>query len=275
MSCRCSSSICDGCLDSLAPNTQAAFFLSVAAEYADADFNYVDSVQALKQISASNGNIVPLDGRQIAGLKLHREADDDEEIDGNPAAITTATRDILLKALLHTHNTEEANAELQLKVATLAASMAEADATVTAFRTKLQRMEDEAAALKRLHSTAAHMLACNKLRGFGKLQQSPVAAAKEKALFRKRCSFEPAVAAVAADAAAVAAVAADAAAVAAVAAEAAVAAVAAAEDEEMSEALPSESEDESDDDSDEDSDDKPSTPTYVFPPSPADSDDDA
>ena len=269
MSCRCSSSICDGCLDSLAPNTQAAFFLSVAAEYADADFNYVDSVQALKQISASNGNIVPLDGRQIAGLKLHREADDDEEIDGNPAAITTATRDILLKALLHTHNTEEANAELQLKVATLAASMAEADATVTAFRTKLQRMEDEAAALKRLHSTAAHMLACNKLRGFGKLQQSPVAAAKEKALFRKRCSFEPAVAAVAAVA--------DAAAVAAVAAEAAVAAVAAADDEEMSEAaaLPSESEDESDDDSDEDSDDKPRTPTYVFPPSPADSDDDA
>jgi hypothetical protein len=250
MSCRCSSSICDGCLDSLAPNTQAAFFLSVAAEYADADFNYVDSVQALKQISASNGNIVPLDGRQIAGLKLHREEDDDEEIDGNPAAITTATRDILLKALLHTHNTEEANAELQLKADTLAASMAEADAAITVLRTKLQRMEDEAAALKRIHSTAAHMLACNKLRGFGKLQQSPVAAAKEKALFRKRCSFEPAVA----DVAAVAAV--------------ADVAGAAAEDEEMTEAaaLPSESEDES---SDEDSDDKP--PTYVFPPSPADS----
>jgi hypothetical protein len=140
----------------------------------------------------------------------------------------------------------------------LAASMAEADAAITALRTKLQRMEDEAAALKRLHSTAAHMLACNKLRGFGKLQQSPVAAAKEKALFRKRCSFEPAVAAVAA--------------------EDDVAAVAA-EDEEMTEAataaLPSDSEDESDDDSDEDSDDKPRTPNYAFPPSPADSDNDA
>jgi hypothetical protein len=126
-----------------------------------------------KQISESNGNIVPLDERQIAGLKPHREEDDDDEIEGNPAAITTATRDILLKALLHTHNTKEANAELQLKAYTLATSMAEANAAITALRTKLQRMEDDAAALKRLHSTAAHMLACNKLCGFGKLQQSP------------------------------------------------------------------------------------------------------
>ncbi len=96
------------------------------------------------------------------------------------------------------------------------------------------------------------MIICNKLRGFGQLPQSPVVAAKERALFRKRCSLG-------ATAVAEAAAAAEA-------AEAAVDAV-----------LASESEDDSGDDSDDDSDenDKPNAHTYVFPPSSVDSDDDA
>jgi hypothetical protein len=102
--------------------------------------DYVDNIQALKHISASNGNIVPLAGLHIAGLKLHCEADDDEEIDGNPAAITTATRDILLKALQHTHNTAVSNAELQLNADTLATLMTEADAAVAALRTNLSKI---------------------------------------------------------------------------------------------------------------------------------------
>jgi hypothetical protein len=198
ISCRSSSTICDGCLDFLAPNTQAAFFVVAAAELVDADFNHDDAIQALGQISTASGNIVPLDGRQIAGLKLHRAADDDE-IEGNHAPITTQTRDILLKALLHTHNTVESNIELQLKADTLAAGVATSDAAIAVLRNKLHRMESEAADLKRIHATTAHMVACNKLRGFGELPQSPVVSGKERALMvRKRCTFA-AVSAVAAD----------------------------------------------------------------------------
>ncbi len=163
--------------------------MAASAEYADSEFNYVDTIQALKHISASNGNIAPLAGRHIAGLKLHCAADDDEEIDGSPAAITTATRDILLKAIQHTHNTADSNAELQLKADTFATSITEADAVIVALRTKLQRMEDDAAALKRIHSTTSDMIVCSMLRSFGQLQQPPPIAAKERAFFRKRCSF--------------------------------------------------------------------------------------
>jgi hypothetical protein len=62
--------------------------------------------------------------------------------------------------------------------------MAKADAAVAALRTKLQRMEDEAAARKRIHSTTSHKIVCNKLRCFGQLLQSTVVAAKERALFK-------------------------------------------------------------------------------------------
>jgi hypothetical protein len=191
LDCRGSSAICDGCLNYLAPNTQAAFFIVAAAELVpqaqDADFDHAEAIAALGNLSTANGNVVPLDGRQIAGLKLHRESDDDAEIVGNYSAITTATRDILLKALTHTHNTPEAAFDTQIKADILAAAVTTSDAAIAALRAKLQRMEADAADLKRVHATAAHMAACNKLRAIGQLPQSPVVSGKEKAL--KRISF--------------------------------------------------------------------------------------
>ena len=190
LDCRGSSAICDGCLNYLAPNTQAAFFIVAAAELVpqaeDADFDHAEAIAALGNLSTANGNVVPLDGRQIAGLKLHRAADD-EDIEGNPAAVTTSTRDILLKALTHTHNTPEAAFDTQIKADILAAAVTTSDAAIAALRAKLQRMEADAADLKRAHATAAHMAACNKLRAIGQLPQSPVVSGKEKAL--KRISF--------------------------------------------------------------------------------------
>jgi hypothetical protein len=190
LACRSSSTICNSCLDYVAPNTQAAFFIVAAAEHQDADFDHANAITALGKLSTSNGNVVPLDGRQIAGLKLHREADDDAEIEGNQAAITTSTRDILLKALTHTHNTAESVFDTQLKADTLAAAVTTSDAAIAALRAKLQRMETEAADLKRIHATTAHMAACNKLRGVGQLPTSPVVSGKEKAVL-KRISFAP------------------------------------------------------------------------------------
>ena len=190
LDCRGSSAICDGCLNYLAPNTQAAFFIVAAAELVpqaeDADFDHAEAIAALGNLSTANGNVVPLDGRQIAGLKLHRAADD-EDIEGNPAAVTTSTRDILLEALTHTHNTPEAAFDTQIKADILAAAVTTSDAAIAALRAKLQRMEADAADLKRVHATAAHMAACNKLRAIGQLPQSPVVSGKEKAL--KRISF--------------------------------------------------------------------------------------
>ena len=194
IACRSSSTISDSCIDYVAPNTQAAFFIVAAAEHQDADFDHADAITALGKLSTSNGNVVPLDGRQIAGFKLHREADDDAEIEGNQAAITTSTRDILLKALTHTHNTPETAFDTQLKANTLAAAVTTSDAAIAALRTKLQRMETEAADLKRIHATTAHMVACNKLRAVGQLPQSPVVSGKEKAVL-KRISFAPTAAA--------------------------------------------------------------------------------
>ena len=196
LDCRGSSAICDGCLNYLAPNTQAAFFIVAAAELVpqaeDADFDHAEAIAALGNLSTANGNVVPLDGRQIAGLKLHRAADD-EDIEGNPAAVTTSTRDILLKALTHTHNTPEAAFDTQIKADILAAAVTTSDAAIAALRAKLQRMEADAADLKRVHATTAHMAACNKLRAIGQLPQSPVVSGKEKALARcsllKRISF--------------------------------------------------------------------------------------
>ena len=189
LDCRGSSAICDGCLNYLAPNTQAAFFIVAAAELVpqaqDADFDHAEAIAALGNLSTANGNVVPLDGRQIAGLKLHREAED--EIEGNPAAVTASTRDILLKALTHTHNTPEAAFDTQIKADILAAAVTTSDAAIAALRAKLQRMEADAADLKRVHATTAHMAACNKLRAIGQLPQSPVVSGKEKAL--KRISF--------------------------------------------------------------------------------------
>ena len=194
IACRSSSTICDSCLDYVAPNTQAAFFIAASAEHADADFVHGDAITALGKLSTSNGNTVPLDGRQIAGLKLHRESDDDAEIVGNYSAITTATRDILLKALTHTHNTPETAFDTYIKAETLGAAVAKSDNTIATLRAKLQRMEAEAVDLKRIHATASHMVACNKLRAVGQLPQSPVVSGKEKAVM-KRCSFAPVAAA--------------------------------------------------------------------------------
>ena len=101
--------------------------------------------------------------------------------------MTASTRDILLKALTHTHNTPEAAFDTQIKADILAAAVTTSDAAIAALRAKLQRMEADAADLKRVHATAAHMAACNKLRAIGQLPQSPVVSGKEKAL--KRISF--------------------------------------------------------------------------------------
>ena len=188
IACRSSSTICDECLDYVAPNTQAAFFIAASAEHADADFVHGDAITALGKLSTSNGNTVPLDGRQIAGLKLHRESDDDAEIVGNYSAITTATRDILLKALTHTHNTPETAFDMFIKASALGDAVAKSDTTIATLRAKLQRMEAESADLKRIHATAAHMVACSKLRAVGQLPQSPVVSGKERAVM-KRISF--------------------------------------------------------------------------------------
>ena len=197
IACRSSSTICDECLDYVAPNTQAAFFIAASAEHADADFVHGDAITALGKLSTSNGNTVPLDGRQIAGLKLHRESDDDAEIVGNYSAITTATRDILLKALTHTHNTPETAFDMFIKASALGDAVAKSDTTIATLRAKLQRMEAESADLKRIHATAAHMVACSKLRAVGQLPQSPVVSGKERAVM-KRISFAAAAPAAAA-----------------------------------------------------------------------------
>jgi hypothetical protein len=197
IACRSSSTICDSCLDYVAPNTQAAFFIAASAEHADADFVHGDAITALGKLSTSNGNTVPLDGRQIAGLKLHRESDDDAEIVGNYSAITTATRDILLKALTHTHNTPETAFDMFIKASALGDAVAKSDTTIATLRAKLQRMEAESADLKRIHATAAHMVACSKLRAVGQLPQSPVVSGKERAVM-KRISFAAAAPAAAA-----------------------------------------------------------------------------
>jgi hypothetical protein len=127
----------------------------------DANFDHADAITALCKLLTSNGKTAPLDGRQIAGLKLHRETDalrapqsgDDEEIEDNPAAVTTATRDILLKALTHTHNTPETAFDTQIKAETLAVAVTTSDAAIAKLRVKLQRMEAEAVDLKRIHAT--------------------------------------------------------------------------------------------------------------------------
>jgi hypothetical protein len=201
LDCRGSSAICDGCLNYLAPNTQAAFFIVAAAELVpqaeDADFDHAEAIAALGNLSTANGNVVPLDGRQIAGLKLHRESDDDAEIVGNYSAITTATRDILLKALTHTHNTPETAFDMFIKASALGDAVAKSDTTIATLRAKLQRMEAESADLKRIHATAAHLVACSKLRAVGQLPQSPVVSGKERAVM-KRISFAAAAPAAAA-----------------------------------------------------------------------------
>jgi hypothetical protein len=67
-------------------------------------------------------------------------------------------------------------------------AVAKSDNTIATLRAKLQRMESESADLKRIHATAAHMVACSKLRAVGQLPQSPVVSGKEKAVL-KRISF--------------------------------------------------------------------------------------
>ena len=165
----------------MAPNTQAAFYLAAAAEAgevaasastasaASAEFNYDNAVGALAHITVAHGNVIPLDGSQIAGLKLHRD-----------------TRDILLKALLHCHNTKESHADVQYKAAFLESSIAESDARVDAAQQQLRRLEQAAAALKKSHTTLSHVLVCNRRKGsFGVLPLSTHASAKERALERR------------------------------------------------------------------------------------------
>jgi hypothetical protein len=171
----------------MAPNTQAAFYLAAAAEAgevaaaasaasaASAEFNYDNAIGALAHITVANGNVIPLDGSQIARLKVHR--DDDEEISGS--RISTSTRDILLKALLHCHNTKESHADVQYKAAFLESSIAESDAKVDAAQQQLRRLEQAAAALKKSHTTLSHVLVCNRRKGsFGVLPRSTHASAK-------------------------------------------------------------------------------------------------
>ena len=159
MACRGSSVICHRCVDSVTPNTQAALFIAAAAESADSVFNYDDAITAL----ASTSNGLPIDGRQIAGL----------------TKVATETRDILLRALLHSHNTADSHRDLQLKASALSKEITASDAAIAAAQQRLQQLQHEAAAMKKSHQTLSHMLVCNQARGFGQLPQAAAAAAAD------------------------------------------------------------------------------------------------
>jgi hypothetical protein len=178
--CSGSSTVCAACFDCVKPNTQAAFFL--AADAPLGDYSYDKALDALIRITVDKGNVVPLDGAQIAGLKLHSL-----DVAGG---FGRDTRDALIDALLHMHNTEESHAKLRAKAADLADQVATADAAIVDAKRQLQQLERDADLLKRSHTTLSQVIDTNQLRPFGLLPRPPVVPVKVRPL--RRVSAAPA-----------------------------------------------------------------------------------
>ncbi len=166
--------MCADCFNCVAPNTQAAFVLAATAPLGH--FLYDEALAALIRLATDKGNVVPLDGAQIAGLKLHGPDA------GGPPSVRRDTRAALIAALLHMHNTEESHADLRAKAADLADQVATADAAIVDAKRQLQQLEHDADLLKRSHTTLTKVIDTNQLRPFGLLPRQPVVPAKVKPL---------------------------------------------------------------------------------------------
>jgi hypothetical protein len=135
MSCgdtRCNSCICKHCFDAVTPNAQAALFLMPADEVLLADFELPLAMSALRHISVSNGNVVPLDARQVAGAKQARHGEAVPCDVHDCLRIDQPTRSILVKALEHVYNTAPAYDHKEELLEDFAATAAAAEAAVQA-----------------------------------------------------------------------------------------------------------------------------------------------